>query len=240
MLLAFLQDADACFDWISVHRMDLIRRIYQRIQPFGFWGEKEAAPLAGQDDCSAGQVYLTFDDGPSPQTTPWLLELLEAEGVKASFFLIGKEAERYPELALEIKKAGHMIGNHSYSHMLMPALTTGKMEKEIERTNKIIEEICGEPPSIFRPPFGLMCPRTLQILSEREMHPIHWTEAPEDWERPGAKRVVRRVLMKMAAGSLIVLHEGPALKEQTIAATNELIYSCKSANLVLAKVKASA
>lgn len=237
-ILSLLKEADAFMDWLAVSRMDLLGKFVQKICPVGFWGEKsENNCVLSPENQEARPVYLTFDDGPSPETTPWLLELLSELEASATFFLIGKEAEKYPDLVCQIQKAGHAIGNHSYSHNFMPILSTGKIENEVGRTNRIISEICGEAPSIFRPPFGLMCPRTARVLTDNALHPVYWSEAPEDWAIPGADRVTRRVLMKMSPGSLIVLHEGPNLKEQTIAAAKEIIYRCKSANLNLAKVE---
>ncbi|MBX9691396.1 MAG: polysaccharide deacetylase family protein, partial [Cyanobacteria bacterium] len=161
-------------------------------------------------------------------------------GVKGGFFLIGKEAERYPELVEQIHKAGHSIGNHSYKHLFMPSLQSRELEREVQRTNEIIEDITGEQPTIFRPPYGLMCHRTAQVLTDRSMHPVYWTQAPEDWSVPGAHRVIRRVLMRLKPGSLIVLHEGPSLKSQTLSAAKEIIYRCKSEQLILEKVQLSA
>ena len=235
-----LKQADACLDWISVHKMDLLTRISHRILPRGFWGDGHSHNSAEHPHRSDSRVYLTFDDGPSPHTTPWLLEMLEEEGVRASFFLIGQEAERYPELVEAIHKGGHSIGNHSYKHLFMPGLQNKDVEVEIQRTNEIIEDITGEQPSIFRPPFGLMDHRAAQVLLDRSMHPVYWSQAPEDWSIPGAHRVIRRVLMKLKPGSLIVLHEGSSLKSQTLSAAKEIIYRCKSEQLILEKVQLSA
>jgi peptidoglycan/xylan/chitin deacetylase (PgdA/CDA1 family) len=232
-----LTHADACIDWISVHKMDFLTQLSRYIMPRGFWGDGHAVNAAYHPEPSKSRVYLTFDDGPSPHTTPWLLEMLEKESIQASFFLIGQEAERYPELVEAIHRGGHSIGNHSYTHQLMPGLKVKDLETEVERTNQIVEEITGVRPTIFRPPYGLMCYRTAQVLTEREMHPVYWSQAPEDWAAPGAHRVMRRLLMRLKPGSLIVLHEGKDLREQTLAAANELIYRCKSSEFDLEKVQ---
>lgn len=235
--LELLRQADACIDWVSVHKMELLTAFSRFLLPRGFWGDGHSVNSIDHPEPSDSRVYLTFDDGPSPHTTPWLLEMLEEEGVKASFFLIGKEAERHPELVDAIYKAGHSIGNHSYSHVFMPYLKHKNIENEVARANHIIEEITSEQPKIFRPPFGLMCHRTAQVLLDRSMHPVYWSQAPEDWSIPGANRVIRRVLMKLHPGSLIVLHEGSVLREQTIAAAKEIIYKCKSSQFILDKVQ---
>lgn len=232
-----LKQADACFDRLTVHKMDFLNLICRSILPRGFWGDRHNDNSAEHPQASESRVYLTFDDGPSPETTPWILEMLEEEGIKASFFMIGKNAERYPELVEATAKAGHSIGNHSYGHLFMPGLLNKHIEHEIGRTNKIIEEITGEQPRIFRPPFGLMDHRAAQVLIDRSMHPVYWSQSPEDWAVPGAHRVVRRVAMGLKPGNLIVLHEGASLKEQTIAAAKEIIYRCKSSEFILEKVQ---
>lgn len=236
-LTRLLAQADACIDLFSVEKIDFITRMSRNVLPAGFWGDGHALNSVNHPELCNSRAYLTFDDGPSPHTTPYLLEMLEEQGIQATFFLIGKEAERYPDLVKAIADAGHTIGNHSYSHLFLPGLSTKMIEREIERTNKEITEIIGEQPKIFRPPFGVMDGRAASALTERAMHPVYWSQAPEDWALPGAQRVVRRVLMKLAPGALIVLHEGKFLKQQTLLAAKEIIYRCKSSNLSLAKVE---
>ncbi len=232
-----LKQADACFYWISVQKIDFVTKLAHRRMPGGFWGDGHAHNAVNHPEISATRIYLTFDDGPSPDTTPYLLELLEAEEMKASFFLIGKEIEKHPDLVKKIADGGHSIGNHSYSHQFMPGLTVKQIESEIEKTNKLVEEICGERPKNFRPPYGFMDQKTAGVLNDLAMHPVYWSQAPEDWSLPGAQAVVRRVLMRLTPGALIVLHEGKALREQTLLAAKEIIYRCKSSALTLSKVE---
>lgn len=232
-----LMQADACFDWLSVQKIDLVTRLAHKGLPGGFWGDGHAHNAVNHPESSVSRVYLTFDDGPSPDTTPYLLELLAQENMKASFFLIGKEIEKHPDLVRRIAEEGHSIGNHSYSHQFMPSLTVKQIENEIEKTNKLVEEICGQRPKNFRPPFGFMDKKTADVLTDLAMHPVYWSQAPEDWSLPGASAVVRRVLMRLAPGALIVLHEGKQLKEQTLMAAKEIIYRCKSSELTLSKVE---
>jgi len=240
MTRELFRQADVCLDWMSVHKMDFMTMLLRGILPRGFWGDRHAHNIAAHPRPSESRVYLTFDDGPSAHTTPWLLEMLEKEGIQATFFLIGQEAERNPDLVQAINRAGHTIGNHSYKHLFMPGLNDKQIEREVERSNRIIEDITGAQPRIFRPPYGFMDHRTARVLKERSMHPVYWTQAPEDWSIPGAHRVVRRLLMRLKAGNLIVLHEGRDLKNQTLSAAKEIIYRCKSSELILEKVQLSA
>lgn len=232
------EKVDEYMDRVAVSRMNLLTWIGQRCLPKGYWGDK-AAISPGLPNGS-NSVYLTFDDGPSPETTPWLLELLAEEQAKATFFLIGSQAERYPDLVAQIHRDGHEIGNHSYSHRFMPGLSSKSLVEEIDRTNKQILEITGAAPRIFRPPYGIIDNRAAGFLVEREMRTIYWSSAPEDWSIPGTQRVIRRVLWQLSAGSLIVLHEGDHLAKQTISAAKEIIYRCKIAEYDLTKVDAGA
>lgn len=236
-LNSLLLQADACFDWISVQKIDFVTKLAHKRMPGGFWGDGHAHNAVNHPEHSATRIYLTFDDGPSPETTPYLLELLAEENMKASFFLIGKEIEKHPDLVRKIAEGGHSIGNHSYSHQFMPGLKVQQIEQEIEKTNKLVEEVCGQRPKNFRPPFGFMDKKTAAVLRDLSMHPVYWSQAPEDWCLPGAKAVVRRVLMRLTPGALIVLHEGKQLKEQTLMAAKEIIYRCKSSELTLSKVE---
>jgi peptidoglycan-N-acetylglucosamine deacetylase len=185
-------------------------------------------------------LYLTFDDGPDPRTTPYLLELLEESGVSATFFLIGENVERYPELVQQIYDRGHLVANHTYSHSWMPTLRVNQIEREINITNQRIEEVTGVKPHLFRPPYGIMDKRAGDCLREQGMTPVYWGSAPEDWSVPGTQRVIRRVMAKVSDGTVIVLHEGKFLGKQTIQAAKEIIYRCKHMGYELAKVEVSA
>lgn len=223
--------ADELWDRFSVQRIDMVTHLGKRVLPEGHWhGSDHAEP----------SVYLTFDDGPDPETTPLLLELLAENNVQATFFLVGSNCERHPRLVEQIHAAGHLIGNHSYSHLLVPMMSTKQIENEIVRTNKVIQDITGHLPTIFRPPFGLMDVRTASCLKEQGMTPVYWGSAPEDWLLPGSHRVIRRVMWKITDGTLIVLHEGSFLTRQTVHAAKEIIYRCKSLGYQFAKVKVSA
>ncbi|MBY0551842.1 MAG: polysaccharide deacetylase family protein [Candidatus Obscuribacterales bacterium] len=213
-------------DKLAVARIDLVSSVLRKVQPPGFWGEH-----------SSERIFLTFDDGPSPHTTPALLEMLEETGTKATFFLIGQEAERYPQLVESIAQAGHSIGNHSYSHKYLPALGIREIEKQIIRTNTIVQEITGSAPEVFRPPYGMMDARVASCLGEQRLSAIYWTSAPEDWAVPGAHRVTRRVNFKLKGGGIVVLHEGKELGKQTILAAKQIIYACRDKNFELHKVE---
>lgn len=226
LLRLITNEFDTYADKLAVARIDAVSSLLRRVQPAGFWGEH-----------SSQRIFLTFDDGPSPETTQALLEMLEETGTKATFFVIGKEAEKYPELVEAIAKGGHSIGNHSYSHKYLPAQSTREIEQQVIRTNTIVREITGSQPDVFRPPYGMMDARVASCLGEQKLSAVYWTSAPEDWAVPGAHRVTRRVNFKLKGGGIIVLHEGKQLGKQTIQAAKQIIYSCRDKNFELHRVE---
>jgi peptidoglycan/xylan/chitin deacetylase (PgdA/CDA1 family) len=233
MVKTIVDGADELACRISNGKMDLLTQLGKRILPKGYWG-----CASSQDE--RPHIMLTFDDGPHPATTPVLLNLLEEFGARATFFLIGANCRKYPHLVQAIHDAGHIIGNHTDSHSPMTFMSTSQIEKEITGTNTAIEEIIGEAPHIFRPPFGIMDYRAGKLLQELGMTPVYWGAAPEDWDGPGAHRVIRRVMWKIADGTLIVLHEGAVLAGQTIPAAKEILYRCHSLGYKFSKVNVRA
>lgn len=161
-------------------------------------------------------VALTFDDGPSPYYTWKLLALLREKGVKANFFLIGREAEKYPELVRRIVKEGHSIGNHTYTHANLLERRKTTVRKEILRCDEVLESITGQKPLLFRPPHGFRRPVVSSISSELGHVQVDWSVCPRDWIRPGAKRMLRLMAKKVRPGSIILLHDGGGDRSQTL------------------------
>ena len=231
----------ACLnDSCVVGRMALLTKLSKLILPDGHWGGiNRNAGNQDPEQASNPPLYLTFDDGPHPNTTPFLIELLEEAGVKGTFFLIGKNVERYPDLVKQLHDAGHVIANHSYGHKFMPAMKTSTIEREIVKANDSIAAITGGAPTFFRPPYGLMDKRVAACLREQQMTAVYWGSASEDWLLPGADSVVRRVMRSMSPGLLIVLHEGALLGNQTVTAAKEIIYRSRDLGYQMQKVDLS-
>ena len=124
------------------------------------------------------RIAITFDDGPDGTYTPQLLDGLKERGVKASFFVIGKEAEEHPELILRMYKEGHLIGNHTYHHVELTRVDMETEKEEIKKTNEVIEGITGEKVTYIRPPYGELREETLKDV---ELIPVKWDIDPLDW-----------------------------------------------------------
>lgn len=150
------------------------------------------------------KVAITFDDGPNPDYTPDLLKGLKERGVSATFFLLGKEAEKYPELVLQMYEEGHLLATHSYAHVNLCNLNDEAAVEQVVKTNTIIEEITGECPQFIRPPFG--CWKE-NLDYKTTMIPVLWDVDPLDWNTNNTAVIVKRVLTSVEDGDIILLHD---------------------------------
>jgi peptidoglycan-N-acetylglucosamine deacetylase len=216
-------------DQISLLKMDWLTNLGRSILPPGYWGEENELDGGAPEGSSAKFVYLTFDDGPNPYTTRLLLELLEKENVPATFFFIGSHVERYAEIARLPQLKNHTVGSHSYSHIYLPLLAQKSVEREVARTNSVIEEAVGISPALFRPPYGVINRSAADCLLEHKMKLVYWGAVPEDWRVVGHERVTERVAQRLAHGKMIVLHEGRQIAEQTVLSTKGIIDRARAA-----------
>jgi peptidoglycan/xylan/chitin deacetylase (PgdA/CDA1 family) len=160
-----------------------------------------------------GEIALTFDDGPDPLVTPRVLDLLEARGMVATFFCIANEARRHPELCREIARRGHAVENHSCGHLRTFAfLGLGGIRREIAAAQQVLGELAGRPPSFFRPPAGFRNPMLDPILHETGLRLASWTRRGYDTQRQDADGVVARLSRDLAAGDILLMHDGHAAR----------------------------
>ena len=150
------------------------------------------------------KVALTFDDGPDGTCTPQVLDGLAERRVKATFFITGKNAEENPELVRRIHEEGHLIGNHTYSHLQLTSSNRERFKEELIKTNHIIEEIIGEEVVFVRPPYGSW---DKAFEAELNMFPVLWNIDPLDWCTNDAACVVNKVISKVKENAIILLHD---------------------------------
>lgn len=150
------------------------------------------------------KIAITFDDGPSGSCTPELLDGLKERQVKATFFLIGENAEKYPELVRREFEDGHLIGNHTYHHIEITKVSDLEAKEEIERTNQVIKEIIGEEPEYMRPPFGAW---QRELEEEMSVMPVLWTIDPLDWTTTNVDEIVNKVVTEAGENDIILLHD---------------------------------
>jgi len=171
------------------------------------------------------QVAITFDDGPDPEWTPKILDILKATGTKAAFFLVGVNAERYPGLVQRIVAEGHEIGNHTYYHPNLALCWPEHIRVELNATQLLLETITGRVTTLFRPPYAadtspsrLSELMPLQVAQELGYLVVLENIDPQDWARPGVDLIVQRVKQQRRDGSIILLHDAGGDRSQTIAA----------------------
>ncbi len=162
------------------------------------------------------EIALTIDDGPDPQVTPQVLEVLQASGVRASFFCVGERVRRYPDLAREIVRCGHSVENHSEHHRhSFSLLGPRRMAVEIEAAQQSIARVTGEVPRFFRAPAGLRNPFLDPILSRLGLQLASWTRRGFDTVNADAADVHRRLSRSLARGDILLLHDGHAALGRT-------------------------
>ena len=148
-------------------------------------------------------IALTFDDGPGPYTDE-LIDGLEKLNAKASFFLVGEKIKSYPDTVAKIAGKGHLIGNHTYSHIKLTALSPDEIKKEIDKTNEEIEAITGEAPQFFRPPFGRYNSDTLNYV---DMISVRWSKDTIDWKYEDEERLYRYLIKNAGDGEIFLMHD---------------------------------
>jgi len=159
-------------------------------------------------DIDQPYVALTFDDGPHKTLTPKLLDILKSRNVKATFYVIGRNVERYPEIAKRIVAEGHEIANHTWSHPYLTKLSDSGMISEVKKTDAIIYETTGVRPTNLRPPYGAMNSRVRSTIYNNFDYPlIMWSVDPLDWKRPGSSVVTRRLVDGATNGGILLAHD---------------------------------
>ncbi|MCP9956377.1 polysaccharide deacetylase family protein [Streptomyces sudanensis] len=163
-------------------------------------------------------MVLTFDDGPDPRYTPDVLAILRRHEVRAVFFVCGGMAALHPGLLREMADDGHVVGNHSWSHPLIPRLPPSRVRDELGSTSEVIERWTGSAPLWYRAPYGAWNRLSFEVGAELGMEPLAWTVDTLDWQEPGAGTIVRRVLDGAAPGVVVLSHDAGGDRSQTVRA----------------------
>ncbi len=170
-------------------------------------------------------VALTFDDGPHPTYTPQILDLLQQQGVKATFCLVGVQVRKYPQLVARIVKEGHTLCNHSWKHdEALGKKTPDQILADLARTNaEIRKAVPGARISYYRQPGGVWTPQIVNAARTLGMIPLGWGVDPRDWDKPGTQAIISKVTEHTHAGSIVLMHDGGGDRTQTLAACHTLI-----------------
>jgi peptidoglycan/xylan/chitin deacetylase (PgdA/CDA1 family) len=182
-------------------------------------------------------VALTFDDGPSPDTAG-ILDTLAEHHVHATFFMVGRAVESFPDIAQRVFAEGHEVGNHSYSHPLYLFQRGSETRDQLERAQDVIAETVGVRPVLARPPFGVRTPAYFEATHALGLLTVQWDVAGFDWKTRSGKRIAQDVVRKTRAGSIILLHdggsEGKQNRRETVAALPLIIEGLQARGLNIA------
>ncbi|MFA5176530.1 MAG: polysaccharide deacetylase family protein [Candidatus Omnitrophota bacterium] len=152
-------------------------------------------------------VALTFDDGPSPEWTPQVLDELKKAQVKATFFMLGNHVERYPEIARQVLAEGHEIGNHTYDHHVLIYYKMEELEKEIKDAEKAIKTVTGQNTRYFRPPKAWLSSREKKKIEEMGYKIVLWSLNSKDWVTYHDKQITSYILKRIQPGDIILFHD---------------------------------
>lgn len=177
-------------------------------------GQKMGNKLEDED---VKKIALTFDDGPHPYYTEELLDGLKERGVKVTFFVTGEHAELHPEIIKRMSEEGHLIGNHTYSHIQLKDSNREAFKAELVKTNEIISDITGEEVQYVRPPYGTW---DKKFETELNMFPVLWTVDPLDWCSTNVACITDKVVSKVEENDIILMHD---YYESTVTAALQVV-----------------
>lgn len=169
-------------------------------------------------------VAFTFDDGPDPTFTPELLDIFEAVNGKATFFMVGQQAEKHPELVQKVALAGHEVGNHTHTHPSLPELTDEEQRTELESTSELLKKLIQQEVRVFRAPYLAVNETVFQHAERLGMHSISAVNLDaRDWANPGVEHIVVSTLQSMQPGGILLFHDGGGDRSQTVEAVRLLV-----------------
>jgi len=175
-------------------------------------------PIISRGNPHLPDLALTFDDGPDPPYTAQILAILQQFRIQATFFCVGRQVEAHPDLVRQEAAAGETIGNHTWSHPSLPALSAPQILAQLTLTSQILQKTIGMRPRFFRPPYGALNVQVLTQVNRLGLTTVLWNDDPRDWSRPGTRVIISRVRSEADNGAIILLHDGGGDRSQTLAA----------------------
>ncbi|MVO85031.1 polysaccharide deacetylase family protein [Streptomyces sp. p1417] len=201
-------------------------RASYRLQPMAGYAPQRGAPARPQVRKApilripglVRSMVLSFDDGPDPRYTRDILRTLRSHDARAMFFVCGEMAAAHPDLLREMADDGHVIGNHTWSHPLLPRLSRAGIRRQMERTCEVVDAVVGTPPVWFRAPYGAWNRAAFEVGADLGMEPLAWTVDTLDWRTPGTRFIVRRVLRGAGPGVVVLSHDAGGDRSQSVRA----------------------
>jgi len=183
-----------------------------------------------------GTVALTFDDGPNPIYTPQILAILKKYNIKATFFMVGMNAKKYPDIVKQVYAEGHAVDSHSLTHAMLTKLNNAELYKEVATPQTIIANIIHVKPVCLRYPFGASNEHVREVIRSQGMLPVPMGWNSFDYNRPGVDKIVTWVLQNAHSGQVFLFHDGFAKREQTVAALPRIIEGIKKKGLGFSQI----
>ena len=175
------------------------------------------------------QIALTFDDGPDPENTPRMLDLLDSKGVKGTFFLLGRNVTKHEGLTREIRDRGHIVGNHTDTHPINWGLMSGKaLEQEVVNTGIKIKKAIGLTPNFFRPPFGVINPKVVRMVQKLKLQVVGWDLRSRDGGPLNRDQIYKMVRPQLESSSILLFHD---TNPETYFALERILDDCKKLGL---------
>lgn len=203
--------------------------VYQSIGPTAQWYGRALCSLPR----GPKQIALTFDDGPNDPHTLHLLDVLAKHGVHATFFMIGRYVRQRPDIAAEVARRGHVVGNHTFTHPFLAIQPGRRVRDEITECTQALTDSVGMHSNLFRPPWGARRPAVFCIVRQLGLQPVMWNVTGFDWNAPPAEYIERKVTRRIRGGSVVLLHDGGHLsmgadRSNTVQAVERLIARYKA------------
>lgn len=193
-------------------------------------------PLYAKENGGSKRIALTFDDGPSDEYTAEILDILKEYGVKATFFVIGVNVEKHPDLLRRTVAEGHEIGNHTYSHPHLKTIDEATLSEEVTRAAAVLHDVAGITTTLFRPPEGVVTPAVTAAANKGGYRTVLWSVDTRDWALNPASNIVRIVTREASNGDIILFHDWVAGESTTPAALRRVIPLLLSRGFTFVKV----
>ncbi len=202
----------------------LVSAGYQSLAPTAQWFGRAFC----RGEKGSKQIALTFDDGPNDPHTLKLLDVLSKHNVHGTFFLIGRYVRQRPDIAAEVAKRGHVVGNHTFSHPLLTFQPASRIRRELLQCREAIKDSLGEHSNLFRPPWGGRRPAVFRIARRLGLDPVMWNITGYDWKASSPEFIEQKVEPRIRGGDVVLLHDGGHAafgvdRSATVAAVDRLL-----------------